>query len=137
MTESVNTQQSSVGWKYMLMARPVQNTAVRVEHKRPNSVIIHVKRKKPWYMAPPLSWIIPARPTQALTLDAIGSEIWGLCNGQRTVEDVVDIFALRYRLSFHEARISVTEYLKTLIQRSVLAIAMQTENEDNIDKDAE
>ena len=57
-----------------------------------------------------------------MRLDRLGSQVWQLCDGVRTVEDVVDEFARLHRLTFHEARASVTAYLKMLVQRGVLAM---------------
>ena len=74
---------------------------------------------------PPLSWIVPFREESCSTLDPLGAEVWKLCDGQRTVEGVVDAFKDRYALSFHEARVAVTEYLKVLVQRGVLAVALR------------
>jgi len=65
---------------------------------------------------------------RTLRLDRLGSEVWDLCDGQRTGEGVVDDFAQRHRLTFHEARAAVTVYLKTLVQRGALALEMPEEN---------
>ena len=128
--ENDNYIDTVASWKPMLLARPVRNIAARVEKTESGLVRIHLKRKKPRYFVPPLSWIIPLRPEQILKLDRIGSQIWGLCDGKRSVEAVVEHFAQQYRLTFHEGRVMVTDYLKTLIQRGALAIAMQKESGD-------
>jgi len=57
-----------------------------------------------------------------MTLDRLGSWVWKLCDGNRNVEQLVDDFAAAEGLSFHEARVAVTGYLKTLIQRGALAV---------------
>jgi hypothetical protein len=51
-----------------------------------------------------------------------------LCDGKATVESIIDEFAARHRLSFHESRVAVTGYLKTLIRRGVLAIELSEED---------
>jgi hypothetical protein len=62
------------------------------------------------------------RPERRLTLDRLGTEVWRLCDGDRTVEEIVDTFSRNHDLTFHEARAAVTGYLTTLIQRGALAI---------------
>ena len=62
--------------------------------------------------------------TRRLELDRLGSRVWEFCDDRRTVEEIVDAFADRYGLTFHEARAAVTGYLKMLIQRGALAIAV-------------
>ena len=59
---------------------------------------------------------------RSVVLDRIGRTVWDLCDGQRTVERVVEEFAGRYGLTFHEARVSVTTYLKELVQRGALVM---------------
>jgi len=116
------TAQPSDSWRQMLAGKPVRNVAARVEQNADDSVAIYVKRPRRWYVRPPLSWIVPFAPERRVALDQLGTRVWTLCDGTRTVEGVVDAFAAEHRLSFHEARVAVTEYTRRLVQRGVLAI---------------
>lgn len=109
-------------WTTMLRARARQNRAARMEREPGERVAVWVKQTR--RLVPPLAWIVPFRRERLTRLDPIGSRVWSLCDGHRTVEEVVDAVASQYRLSFHESRVAVTGYLKTLIQRGVLAIEM-------------
>jgi len=111
----------------MMESVPIRNIAARVERLPNGTMKAYVKKLRPWYMKPPLSWMMQRRPERCLLLDRLGTEVWDLCDGARKVEDVVDRFAEKHGLSFHEARAAVTAYLKTLIQPGVLAIAMKRE----------
>jgi len=111
-------------WRQMLEARPVRNSAAEVLSEEADTLSIEVKMKKPRPLFPPLSWFVRPKTTRTIRLDRLGSQVWELCDGERTVEEVVDEFARRYRLTFHEARASVTAYLRLLVQRGVLAMAM-------------
>ena len=111
-------------WRSMLAARPVKNEAASIVDPSAESVTIRIKRDRPWYMVPPISWAIPMRREREVILDRIGTQIWKLCDQGNTVEAVVDAFGERHALTFHEARASVTGYLKGLIQRGVLAIVV-------------
>lgn len=108
----------------MLDSQPIHNSAATVETDREGIVKIAVVREQPWYLVPPISWIVPIRPERSTTLDRTGSYIWRLCDGKRTVEAIVDDFAEKYSLSFHESRVAVTGYLRSLIQRGILAVAI-------------
>jgi hypothetical protein len=111
----------------MLEARPVQNKAARVETADDGTLAVYVKKALPWYWRAPLTWVASPRAQRRVALDRLGSEVWRLCDGTRTVEAVVDAFAERHRLTFHEARAAVTGYLRLVIQRGVLAIEMPEE----------
>lgn len=114
-------------WCVALRAKPVRNTAARVVEKSENSVTVYVKKQRPAWLVPPVSWIVPFRPERQVTLDRLGTEVWRFCDGKRTVEEIADIFGGRYRLTFHESRTAVSGYLKALVQRGVLAMVMQEE----------
>ena len=111
-------------WRPLLEARPVRNAAARAIDDGTGNVTVCVKTAPPWYMVAPISWIVPHRPERRFTLDRLGSQVWRSCDGRRNVEAIVDAFASEHELTFHEARVSVTNYLRSLVQRGVLAVAM-------------
>ncbi len=111
-------------WRPMLLARAVHNTAATVHQDGEDAVRIGVKTIRPWYLVPPLSWIVPVRPERRVVLDRLGLEIWRLCDGVRTVETVADVFAAAHGLTFHEARAAVTGYINSLVRRGVMAVVL-------------
>ena len=108
----------------MLGAVPMRNVAARFDDAANGTVVVHVPRNAARELRPPLSWIVPVHAERRIVLDGVGHYVWSLCTSSRTVEEIIVIFAHQHALSFHEARVSVTEYLKQLIQRGVLAIKM-------------
>lgn len=112
----------NITWRAMLEAVPLRNTAAVAATRPDGSLSVTVAIQKTWWMVPPITWILQPRKEKEIALDAIGSRILEWCDGQRTVEDIIEIFAREYAFTFHEARVSVTNYLKSLIQRGVLAI---------------
>ena len=117
-------EQRQVNWRRMLAAKPVRNQAAEVARQDDGLVRIAVRKRRPGFLVPPLAWIIRPRLSRRYYLDRLGTSVWELCDGQRTVEAVVDEFARRYRLSFHEARVAVTGYLRDLVHRGVLALVL-------------
>ncbi|HOW97426.1 MAG TPA: PqqD family protein [Kiritimatiellia bacterium] len=118
------TNSPAGGWSAMLRARMIHNAAVRSQPAAQHGELrIEVPTRRPGWLVPPLSWVVRPPAFRTLTLDALGVEVWTLCDGQRTVEAVIDSFAEKNRLTFHEARVSVTAYLKSLLQQGALAVA--------------
>lgn len=111
-----------VGWRRALAATPVQNRAVEMLSGEGEPLLIGVRLERPRWLIPPLTWFMQPRQLRRMALDPLGAQVWRWCDGSRTVEGVVDLFAREYGYSFHEARIAVTEYIKALVQRGILAI---------------
>jgi hypothetical protein len=105
----------------LLDAVPTANAAVRVE-RRGESVVLYVPIRRRFWMGPPLSWLLPFRNERGFALDALGEEVFSACDGQRTLEQIVEAFAARHRIRFHEARLAVTQFLKTLSERNLVAL---------------
>ena len=57
-----------------------------------------------------------------LQLDAMGSAVWDLVDGNRTIRRIVQIFAEAHRLENKEAEISVTSFIRELGQRGLLGL---------------
>ena len=111
----------------MLQGRPVQNHAAKQEARVDGTLWLTVKKRKPRFLIPPLAWFIRPRLSKRYELDKLGVYVWKLCDGKRRVEDIIDSFAGEFGLSFHEARVAVTGYLKTLVQRGALVIMLNRE----------
>jgi len=130
MSTAANDITASGTWTRMLSARLVHNSAARVEQVSDDRVKVYVKTVRPRFLVPPLSWILPVRRERGAELDRLGTEVWNLCDGSRTVEEVIDEFAAAHGLTFHESRAAITAYAKMLVARGALAIVIQRE-EDN------
>lgn len=125
MSEAQLTQQGEDGWRRMLLSRPVRNEAATVISEEADHVRLELRLQKPAWLVPPLSWLIrPWWQQRLVTLHGPGYQVWQWCDGLLTVEEIADRFATRHRLTFHESRVAVTQYLSTLIRRGVLAILL-------------
>lgn len=92
---------------------------------------ITVPRRRPGWLAPPLSWIVAVSPARTILLDRLGRRVWDGCDGNRSVEALVEDFAREHRLSFHEARVSVTALLRMMLQRGALAMVYDDPHHDS------
>lgn len=114
----------SSNWRRMLQARVVRNTAARTERSADEAgVRISVPTQRPRWAIPPITWIVHLPERRIWVLDELGEEIWDACDGQRTVEEVVTLFAQQHGLTFHESRVSVTMQIRMLVRCGALAIA--------------
>jgi len=121
-TETTTTQPN---WRTMLEAKLYQNLKASPKwNQNRTELTLTVAMKRPNYLIPPISWIVRPPKTKQIELDALGGQLWEWCDGQRTVEDVIELFAQKYNLTFHEGRVSVTSYLKELLKRGALAVAI-------------
>jgi hypothetical protein len=110
------------GWTRLLQTRPVINRAASLEPEGAGSVLAKVPSQPLPWLVPPLSWIIRPRSHRTLRIDGLGYEVFDLARKEDRVESVVDRFAERHGLTFHESRVAVTGYLKTLTEKGVLVL---------------
>jgi len=57
-----------------------------------------------------------------LQLDAMGTAVWDMVDGYRSVRRIVQIFAETHRLDNKEAEVSVTSFIRELGQRGLLGL---------------
>jgi len=120
--ETTNTRSQ---WRDMLATVLHRNLKVQEEWTPDRSrLTLKIPTKRPGYLVPPLSWIVRPPAFRSFLLDRTGAQVWEWCNGNATVEEVVVKFARQHNLTFHESRVSVTTYLKELVRRGALAIAI-------------
>ena len=110
----------------LLDAVPTKNIAVRLEPRGPG-LLVWVPIRKRWWMRPPIGWILPFRSEKGVELDALGRQVFVACDGSRTTEQIVEEFAERHRLRFHEARLSVLTFLRSLVERNLVALVASKE----------
>ena len=60
--------------------------------------------------------------TKKLQLDAMGSFVWKLIDGERSVGTIIKTFAQTYKVSNMEAETAVTAFIKTLGQRGFIGL---------------
>ncbi len=105
-----------------LPAVPYVNQAMRIERRRNGTALVSIPMRKPRYLVPPLSWIIPFSSHRRVELDKVGLRVLDLCDGRRNIESVIDRFAAEHKLSFREAQLAVTQFMRQLVQRGMVAI---------------
>jgi hypothetical protein len=72
-----------------------------------------------------LSRFMPPMVEQRFKLDELGTFVYGLIDGVRTVEQIMAEFAAHYRLNKREAEISVAAFLRMLAERKIISIVIK------------
>jgi hypothetical protein len=60
--------------------------------------------------------------TRKLQLDSLGTEVWEMLDGHRSVRQIIQIFAEIHRVSTKEAEISVTRFIRALGRRGLIGL---------------
>lgn len=105
-----------------LRAIPYRNQIMEVTRQRGGGVLASIPMKRPRYMVPPLSWVLPYSTHRRVELDALGAEVLDLCDGKRSVEGIIERFASGHKLTFRESQLAVTQFLRQLTRRGLAAI---------------
>jgi hypothetical protein len=113
-----------------LQAVPHVNQAMETHYRSDGSMVVSIPIRRPRYLVPPLSWILPFSPYRRVELEPVGSGVLGLCDGRRTVEAIIEQFASENRLSFREGQLAVTQFLRQLMQRGVVAVVGKEKEPD-------
>lgn len=119
----IKLDEKSLSLDRLLRTVPVVNRAATVRTRGEGlHVILPIRRR--WWTRPPFSWVLPYREHRTVALDSLGKEVYQAVNGRRSVEQIVEHFAKKHRLRFHEARLSVMQFLKMLAQRNIVILAI-------------
>ena len=113
----------------ILDSTPVPNTRVRQSGQSDIDTVLSVPLKKRWYMKRLFSWFMPFGTDRRVGLDRFGKEVWLLCDGTTRTEQIVEEFARRHRLTFHESRLSVMQFLRDLTRRGMIVMVGATGRE--------
>jgi hypothetical protein len=89
-----------------------------------NGALVTIPLAKRWWVRPPLTWIFPVSNERRVQLDETGAWVLEQCNGRKTVEQIVAALQEKHRLSFHEARIPVLQFMQMLCERGIVALAV-------------
>jgi len=98
------------------------NEAMEIVDLRGGGCRVTIPLRRPGWLVPPISWILPFSPHRRIELDALGTEILRLSDGKHTVEEIIENFAEKHKLSFREAQLSIGTLLKHLAVRGLIAI---------------
>jgi hypothetical protein len=102
-----------------LEACPQRLPVLRAAEAAPGELQLTLQFRRPQWQV-----LLGAKPIcdRTFVLDALGREVYDACDGAAPVSEIVRGFAARHRVSLAEAELSVTQYLRMLIARGVVAM---------------
>jgi hypothetical protein len=71
-----------------------------------------------------LTRFMPEIIEQRYKLDELGTAVYDMIDGVRTVEQLMDAFAGQFRLNKREAEVSVAAFLRMLAERKIISIVV-------------
>lgn len=78
------------------------------------------RRQEPWFRPLFLVFSVPKR--RRIQLDEIGSEVWELCDGKRTVGEIILSFSRTHKLNRKETEVAMLTYFRELAKRRLVGL---------------
>ena len=100
----------------------MRNESMTLRRQADGTALASIPLRRPAWLVPPLSWLIPFSPHRRVELDTVGWAVLDLCDGKKTVERIIEDFARKENLTFREAQLPVTQFLQQLSERGMMAI---------------
>ena len=127
---SGQSKSSKIAVAEFLTSLPWANSTAVCTAQSDGGTIVQVPMNRPGWLVPPLSWLLPFSNHRRVRLDAIGTQVLQMCDGASTVETIIELFAIKNKLSFREAQLPVTQFLQQMTERGVVAIVGPQEKAD-------
>ncbi len=104
-------------WREMLKLRPVRNPGLEWEEEE-GRVVLHIRHfeKRNWKMRL-VNLLISMPDNRRIVLDAIGTDVWQMTDGENTLGRIAKKLAEKYKLSPREAELSLQQFFKELGRR--------------------
>lgn len=107
-----------------LNAIPVCNEKVETEwDEDTGELLILIPRRNDWLVRC-LTKVFYVPQYKKISLDALGAYVWKLCDGKRSVRDLITEFAKKYKLSRKEAELSLIAFLRQMAKKRLIALAI-------------
>jgi len=112
--------------KESLEFKPVKNLQIKeVRLKTGDVQIEYPLAMRPWIAALARRLGSPQDRirTRKLQLDTLGTAVWDLMDGERSVRQIIKAFALTHQLQAKEAEVSVTRFIRELGKRGLIGLS--------------
>lgn len=124
MPNKHNNTPQPLSRKEALQCIPLQNPGAEEEENQEGLLLTYPVEVKPFFHT--LVKRVTGKDTsnirRKIQLDQMGSSVWQLIDGQRSVRDIATHFQRQHQLDNRESEISVTSFLKELGKRGLVAM---------------
>lgn len=104
-----------------MAARPYALPGIRTKEDADGSITVLIRFQRSGWQ----KWLgAPAEYERRFQLDSLGSEVFEACDGKTSVEQTVKRLSASHNLNIAEAELAVTKYLKTLMMKRIIGMAI-------------
>jgi hypothetical protein len=114
-------EQARLSFADQLEARPIKNEKAVTSPTEADAVRVRVPLVYPPWLRP-AARALGLRKEKSYELEGVGRAVYDRVDGTSSVENLVDWLAEEHRLSFHESRALIMQYLQMLMQRGLIVI---------------
>ncbi len=107
-----------------LALRPLRNPQLEWRDED-GTVILEIKRVKNW-KTQMLNLLIPIPSEHTVELDRIGTDVWRLMDGSRTIGQIARELASEHQIEKREAEVSLQQFFKELGRRGYIGFAVES-----------
>jgi len=104
-----------------MSARPYRMPGIQCRRGEDGSISVSIRFQRSgwqrWFGA-------PEEYEKRYELDSLGKEVFESCDGKTAVRAIVKQFAASHHLNAAEAEIAVTQYVKTLMAKRIIGMAV-------------
>lgn len=116
-------------WREMLQLRPIRNPNLEWTEEEGRVVLLLLRGTKKNWKARLLKIFVPIPEKRRIALDAIGTDVWKMIDGESRLGQIAQKLAHKYKLSPREAELSLQQFFKELGRRGY--IGFLTEESEN------
>jgi hypothetical protein len=112
----------------ILSLRPIRNPLIKWEEME-GQVVLTIQREKTLatgWKSRLAGMFINVPNNRTVELDAIGTDVWLMLDGQNTIDIIVKALIKKHKLSRRETELSLQEYFKELNRRGYIAFLTDT-----------
>lgn len=117
-----NVSLPQIDRKQSLQGVPMVNPGVTWKEKAGGCVVVSVRVKRG---AGLLAMFQPKEWDKRFELDALGAFVLTQIDGKKTAAQLTDDFVTRFKVHRREAEMCIVSFLKTLLQRCIISIAIE------------
>jgi len=108
-----------------LALRPMRNPALEWSEED-GHVILEIKLAESWKTRI-LNLFFQVPRGRRVALDAIGTDVWQMLDGQHTIGQIAKSLASKYKLNAREAELSLQQFFKDLGRRGYVGFMVEAE----------
>ena len=111
--------------KAALKYRPIKSPEIKEKRLKSGEVMLtYYISVRPWMTK--LAYRFGQKKVQnfekKIQLDELGTTVWDMIDGNRSVQQIIEEFSAKYRVHLKEAEVAVTSFVKTLGKRELIGL---------------